>query len=76
MLSPPRATQPAFAADGPSPVFIEVGLCTLGLLVIEVCVAAAEMQALGWFVGNSLLRQGLILSKGQAKAVLPCQGSG
>lgn len=37
-------TQSAFAADGPSTVFIEVVLCTLRLLVIGGFVAAAEMR--------------------------------
>jgi hypothetical protein len=41
-----RAAQQAFAADGPSEVFIEGVLCTLSQSFIEGFVAAAEMQAL------------------------------
>jgi len=47
MLTHQKTAQQAFAAHCPSPVFIEVALCTLGLLAIEGCVAAVEMQALG-----------------------------
>ena len=39
-----RATQQAFAADGTSEVFIEVGCATLGKPLGGVCVAAAEMR--------------------------------
>ncbi len=41
-----QATQQAFAADGPSVVFVEVGLSTLSQSFIEHFVAAAEMRAL------------------------------
>jgi hypothetical protein len=42
-----ETAQEAFAADGPSSVFVEVGLGTLGQSFVERFVAAAEMQALG-----------------------------
>jgi hypothetical protein len=41
------AAQQAFAADGPSEVFIEVGLGTLSQPFVEGFMAAAEMRALG-----------------------------
>jgi hypothetical protein len=43
-VASPKATQQAFAADGASEVFIEVGFATLGKPLGGVCVAAAEMR--------------------------------
>jgi hypothetical protein len=46
-LGQPGHAQQAFAADGPSSVFIEAGLGTLSQSFVEGFVAAAEMRALG-----------------------------
>jgi hypothetical protein len=52
VLSPQRPAQQAFAADGASEVFIEVGLATMGKSLGEVCVAAAEMRRWAVSSGN------------------------